>query len=68
MNPDENEEELIGELADAVIKNLKSNVSEEIDPFDLYANKVHARLHANPQEFRSRLVKGYQALKDESKE
>jgi hypothetical protein len=63
----ESEDEALAQVADIVLKGSHLSI-DDLEPFDLYANKVHSRLHLNENEFRARLVKGYHALVDEIQE
>jgi len=54
------EEEMYG-LADAIAES-HPQTSAEMDPFEDYVHVVRTKIHSNPHIFRSRLVKGYNAL------
>jgi len=54
-------EEEMHNLADALAENDK-NTPHLLDPFDDYIDGIKTKIHANPHIFRSRLVKGYNAL------
>ena len=54
------EEELYG-LSDAILESDKEK-TDLVDPFEDYISGVRDKFHTNPHIFRSRLVKGYNAL------
>jgi hypothetical protein len=54
-------EEEMHELADAVIEDGQKTAAP-LDPFEDYIHSVRTRFRSNPHIFRSRLVKGYNAL------
>ena len=58
-------DEAINELANLVVNNLHDEYRNELEPFEVYAQKVRSQLHANVSEFRSRFVDGYKILMDE---
>jgi hypothetical protein len=54
-------EDEIYELAEAVAE--KSQTTPTLtDPFEDYVEVVRSKIHSNPHVFKSRLVKGYNAL------
>lgn len=54
-------EEEIQDLADAIAEGVQKTPTLS-DPFEDYIDEVQAKFHSNPHIFRSRLVKGYNAL------
>jgi hypothetical protein len=54
-------EEEMHELADAIAESSQS-VPSLSDPFEEYIDTMRARIHTNPHIFRTRLIKGYNAL------
>ena len=59
------EQEIIGDLAQAIIEAMTANHQEDEDPLEQYAYQLKVRLHQNPRVFRNRFVRGYQALLEE---
>lgn len=54
-------EEEVKELADAISESSVKTPTL-LDPFEDYIDVMRTKIHANPHIFRSRLVKGYNAL------
>ena len=54
------EEEMYG-LADAIAEKTQA-APTLTDPFEDYVEVIRSKIHSNPHVFRSRLVKGYNAL------
>ena len=55
----------INELANIVVDNIHEEYRNDLEPFEVYAQKVRSQLHANIGEFRSRFVNGYRVLIEE---
>ena len=62
---DEHDDEAINELADLVVTNIKEEYQNDLEPFEVYAQKIRSQLHSNIGEFRQRFIKGYLALMEE---
>lgn len=62
---DEEEEQAVQNLADAVTESLKEGCKSDLESFEVYAQKMRSHLHSDPQSFRARFLKGYQALLSE---
>lgn len=62
---DENFASVIDELTEAMTEDLGNEKNETLEPFEQYAQKVRGRMHADFNAFRSRFVKGYNALLEE---
>lgn len=58
-------EKSVAEFAGAVVDSLEKGYKSDLEPFELYAQKVRARLQEDVKEFRQRFAKGYHALLDE---
>lgn len=58
-------ESVVDELAEAVVEDLHDNHADTLEPFEQYAHKVRGKIHSDFDAFRSRFVKGYQALIEE---
>lgn len=56
------EEQSLKHLADAVTESLQEGCKSDLESFEVYAQKMRSHLHSDPQVFRSRFLKGYQAL------
>lgn len=56
------EEQSLQHLADAVTESLKEGCKSDLESFEVYAQKMRSHLHSDPQAFRARFLKGYQAL------
>ena len=54
-------EDEIHDLADVISSSSTKSVAL-LDPFEDYIEELRHKFHANPHIFRSRLVKGYNAL------
>lgn len=58
-------DQAIDELVDMILENVHDEYHNDLEPFEIYAQKVRSQLHSNIVEFRSRFVKGYKVLIDE---
>lgn len=58
-------ESVVDGLAEAVVEELKDEHVNELDPFEHYAQKIRGKIHTDLNIFRSRFVKGYNALMEE---
>lgn len=56
------EEQSLEHLADAVTESLKEGCKSDLESFEVYAQKMRSHLHSDPEAFRGRFLKGYQAL------
>lgn len=54
-------EEEMHELAEAITES-SHDVPALLDPFEEYVDSMRTKIHSNPHIFRSRLIKGYNAL------
>lgn len=61
----EDYEKCIQELAEIVSEGLKDQHTTSLEPFDIYADRVRSKIHANMDTFKSRFVKGYEVLLEE---
>lgn len=52
-------------LTEALTEELSNENIKSMEPFEQYAQKVRGRMHADFNTFRSRFVKGYNALLEE---
>lgn len=60
---EENFGSVVEELTEAVTEEMDhAKEGETMEPFEQYAQKVRSRMHADFNAFRSRFVKGYNAL------
>ncbi|MBS4168881.1 hypothetical protein [Parachlamydia sp. AcF125] len=60
-------EETLEEVADAVVDSLKEGYRNDLEPFELYAERIKSKIYSTMGNFRERLAKGYQVLLDEVK-
>lgn len=63
--PDAVFEKTVNELADAVVEGLKDQHYSDLEPFDLYAQRVRSKIHDNAVTFRKRFARGYHILLEE---
>ena len=59
------DDKAIEELADVVIESLREQYRSDLEPFELYAQKVRFKIHININEFRTGFFKGYHVLLEE---
>lgn len=52
-------------LTEVLIEELKGDYRTDLEPFDAYAQRVRAQVHANMQDFRDRFLEGYEVLLQE---
>jgi hypothetical protein len=65
MHDDESEEmyeKAINDLANLVSEEMRGHPSMSMEPFDAYAARIKAKIHADMNEFRTRFSRGYHAL------
>lgn len=55
-------EETIKEFADQVLDSFSMGENPNSDPFEIYAKRVRSHTQANPELFRERFSKGYEAI------
>ena len=55
----------VDELADAVVDDHKGHHKSDVEPFEVYAQKVRSKIHLNAAIFRKRFSKGYHVLLEE---
>ncbi|CCB86963.1 MULTISPECIES: hypothetical protein [Parachlamydia] len=60
-------EKTVEEVANAVADSMKDDYQNDLEPFELYAERIKAKIHSEMDDFRERLAKGYQVLLDEVK-
>jgi hypothetical protein len=58
-------ERLIEEFADFAVETLNEGYKAELEPFEVYAQKLRSQIHSNETAFRLRFIKGYQVLLQE---
>ncbi len=59
---DELYEKAIDELANLVSEEMQGHPRSNLEPFEAYAARIKAKIHANMSVFRERFGKGYHAL------
>ena len=52
-------------LTEVIIEDLKEEYHNDLEPFDAYAQRVRAQVHANMEDFRDRFLEGYEVLLQE---
>jgi len=67
LSRDEKLDDSIKEFADLVVESLKEGYRNDLEPFEVYAQKIRSHIHANAEEFRTRFSRGYHVLLDELK-
>lgn len=55
----------IEELAQSITEGMREQRLESLEPFEVYAERIKSKLFADPDQFHSRFVEGYQSLLDE---
>lgn len=55
------------DLLDVIVDDLKEHYKSDLEPFDLYAQKVRSHLYSSIEEYHKRFVKGYSALLEQIK-
>lgn len=58
-------ESVVDDLTEAVVEELRDEHVSALEPFEQYAHKVRGKMHADFKNFRTRFVKGYNALMEE---
>ena len=59
---DEAYEKAIDELVDLVSEHMRDHPRSQLEPFEAYAARIKAKIHADMKTFRTRFTKGYHAL------
>lgn len=59
VNQDQN---MIGDLADCILEVLKTEAQAEVEPFENYAKALRLRLQADTPSLRERCAQGYESL------
>lgn len=54
--------EMIGQLAECIHASLRKELTGELDPFESYTYRLKIRLQQNNDEFKKRLIQGYDIL------
>ena len=52
-------------LTEVLVEELKEEYHTDLEPFDAYAQRVRAQVHANMEDFRDRVLEGYEVLLQE---
>jgi iron-sulfur cluster repair protein YtfE (RIC family) len=55
----------IQEFADLFVESMRDQYKKELEPFEVYAQKIRSQLHENIDEFRARIAHGYDILLQE---
>lgn len=55
------------DLIEAMLEENQGHMDQDHDPFESYVQRVSTKMQKDPQLFRTRFVKGYQALLEEIK-
>jgi len=58
-------EKSLDEFARLMAEGMDNERRGAIEPFEVYSERVKARIHADLDQFRNRFAKGYQALLEE---
>lgn len=64
---DESFDDACKNLIEALVEEDKTRLTEQVDPFENYVERVRSKMHLDNDLFRSRFVKGYQVLIEELK-
>lgn len=59
------EEKAIEEFADIFLESMKEQFHNNLEPLEVYAQKVRSHIHSNEHEFKIRLAQGYEILLNE---
>lgn len=52
----------VEELAKAILEGMRERPRESLDPFEIYVDRIKAKLFANPEQFCRGFAQGYQVL------
>ncbi len=63
LDPDAEKE--LKDFADLLIDSMKQEYKNELEPFEVYAQKLRSQIHANVNEFQARIAHGYDILLQE---
>jgi hypothetical protein len=55
----------VDELTEAIVEDLRDRYHSDLEPFEIYANRVRQQVCDNLQDFRDRFLQGYSVLLDE---
>ncbi len=55
-------DDAVKELADVIEDSLKEDYHSDLEPFEVYAQKVRANIYKTMEEFQARFVNGYEIL------
>lgn len=55
----------VDELTEAIVEDLRDRYNSDLEPFEVYANRVRQQVCENLQDFRDRFLQGYSVLLDE---
>jgi hypothetical protein len=60
-------ERSIDELVLAIVEGLREHHRSDVEPFEVYTQRIRAKIHSNANLFRSRFSRGYHTLLEELK-
>lgn len=63
---DQEYKKCVGELADAFLVDLKGDHSSDLEPFEVYAEKVRQDFYLKSKDFKERFINGFEVLQDQS--
>ena len=50
------------DFTDLMMESMKNEYKSELEPFEVYAQKLKSQIHATPHEFQARIIHGYDVL------
>ncbi len=55
----------VDELTEAIVEDITEGYKNDLEPVEIYANRIRQQVHEDLQSFRERFLKGYGALIEE---
>lgn len=61
-------EKSVEDLTSAIVEDLEAGYQSDLEPFEIYANRIRHQVHENLEAFKDRFLHGYDVLIDEIKQ